>query len=350
MNKPIKVFQLLSRSFLAIVIALPLLFGSLRTHQNAAANPSLFSSESSLPPGPDIPVSRVTPLNELLRASLDLTADLQAAVLSADRYGGASAAGDLTWASQQMAALLYYKKLAGNQMLLLADKIDAVNTEIHSEGIQDMVISANTIAGVQLALAAGDYTPAEKQFAYSIGMSDADIQAMRQRFITADPQKLAGSYLDHMAQLATDLRTLGNIWINPPNFQIPGILAAQGGAPAILAPNQLGRFYQSTTTFQLGNPLTTTATVSLSLRPVNLPPDWMVTVTSSSALLGPGGQITVTVTIMEGSTIPQGSRPRLAVEGYANGHLIGGVVLDVLVPRQASFDGQVRVYLPVIKR
>jgi hypothetical protein len=55
------------------------------------------------------------------------------------------------------------------------------------------------------------------------------------------------------------------------------------------------------------------------------------------------------VTVSEGSAIPQGIQPRLAVEGYANGQLIGGVVLDVLVPNQAFFDGNLRVYLPFVR-
>jgi hypothetical protein len=94
--------------------------------------------------------------------------------------------------------------------------------------------------------------------------------------------------------------------------------------------------------------LSAQANITLSLRPVDLPPDWMTTITPSSALLDPGHQTTITVTISEGSAVPQGIQPRLAVEGYANGQLIGGVVIAVLVPWQAFFDGKLRLYLPVI--
>jgi hypothetical protein len=41
--------------------------------------------------------------------------------------------------------------------------------------------------------------------------------------------------------------------------------------------------------------------------------------------------------------------PRVAIEGYAGSTLLGGVVLDVLVPNYVPF-GMRTVYLPLIKR
>jgi hypothetical protein len=59
---------------------------------------------------------------------------------------------------------------------------------------------------------------------------------------------------------------------------------------------------------------------------------------------------TVTVTIIAGSPIPQGSLPRVAVEGYKGSLLLGGIVVDVVAPAYVFFDGHLRMFLPLIRR
>ena len=73
-------------------------------------------------------------------------------------------------------------------------------------------------------------------------------------------------------------------------------------------------------------------------------------VTPSQADLAPGQQTTVTVTITAGSPLPQGSLPRVAVEGYANGQLLGGVVIDIMAPNYVPFDGKLHQYFPAVKK
>jgi hypothetical protein len=46
----------------------------------------------------------------------------------------------------------------------------------------------------------------------------------------------------------------------------------------------------------------------------------------------------------------QGAQPRVAIEGYISDTLIGGVVLDVMIPEAAFFDGKLRIYLPLVVR
>jgi len=66
--------------------------------------------------------------------------------------------------------------------------------------------------------------------------------------------------------------------------------------------------------------------------------------------LTPGQQTTVTVSVIAGSPVPQGSTPRVAVEGYAGSELLGGVVISVLVPDYRPFDGKVHLFLPLVSR
>ena len=85
----------------------------------------------------------------------------------------------------------------------------------------------------------------------------------------------------------------------------------------------------------------------MSARQIDLPADWMVDISPNQISLAPGQQMTVTVSVIAGSPVPQGSTPRVAVEGYVGSQLLGGVVIDIMVPNYAPFDGKLHVYLPM---
>ena len=78
------------------------------------------------------------------------------------------------------------------------------------------------------------------------------------------------------------------------------------------------------------------ATIELCTRRVDLPSDWMVSVTPITVMLAAGEQTTATVATRPGTAAVQGTQPRLAIEGYANDELIGGVALDVMVSKRFS--------------
>jgi hypothetical protein len=110
----------------------------------------------------------------------------------------------------------------------------------------------------------------------------------------------------------------------------------------------MAQIHETHTTIQLGNPLTQTATIDVVVRPIDLPADWVVSVFPMQVTLLPGEQVTVTVSIVPGAPAPQGSTPSLAIEGYVDGELLGGVTVNVVVPRYILFDGTWRVYLPIV--
>jgi hypothetical protein len=112
--------------------------------------------------------------------------------------------------------------------------------------------------------------------------------------------------------------------------------------------NTLAQIQDTSTTFQVGNPLTQTTAIDLRARRIDLPADWAVNVSPAQVTLAPGQQTTVTVSILTGSPAPQGSVPRVAVEGYAGSQLLGGVAVDVVVPNYVP--GFLRVYLPLTRK
>ncbi len=69
---------------------------------------------------------------------------------------------------------------------------------------------------------------------------------------------------------------------------------------------------------------------------------------TAQVTLAPGEVATVTVNLLTGSPVPQGSMPRVAVQGYAGSQLLGGVAVDVVVPNYVP--GFLHAYLPLVRK
>jgi hypothetical protein len=292
--------------------------------------------------GGDMTAGRASAANALMEAAMEMTAKYRAAQLSLERYSGAAEAQNLAWASQQAAALVYYKKESGKAMLTVADRLAALVQQIQSEGITDMTVTSAVLQTYQDRLRTQGWTAEEKQAAYSVGLTDEDLAVFLQEHLAGDPNQMAGSVLASLSNLAATLRELGAVLMNPGNFP------PSGGGLAQSTPNNLVRIFSARARIQVRNPLGNTAAVELRIRPVNLPPDWMVNVSPSKATLASGQTITAEVQFTPGMAAVQGLQPRAAVEAFADNTLIGGVVVDVLVPQAVYFDGQLRLYLPLI--
>jgi hypothetical protein len=258
----------------------------------------------------------------------------RAATVSLDRYAGAAAAGDLLWASHQAAALLYHKKRMGQHLLMAADRIETLLQIAQNEGWTDEVLQVEHVKAYQQVLATTGYQQGEIDVFKALGMTDAEIDRMRQQQIAADPNAVTLSRRQYYTNLAQVFRELGEVLANPPNFT--GSPTKRG--EALKNGSNLTRVYEATQPFKVGNPLTVASTIDLKPRRINLPADWMVDVVPDSVTLNAGEQTTATLTVRAGAASIQGDQPRVAVEGYAGSQMIGGVVLDVLIPREVQFD------------
>lgn len=309
----------------------------------------------SLPPvqpGGGLSPARAAALNALDDALAQANAYGTAAAIALDRYGGASAANDLQWASVQQGVLLEYNQLMGTEIITAAMDIDNVINVATSEGITSVVISTSDVIAMQHQLNNNGFSIQEIADAHTIGLTDADIEVIRQSIITAKPEDLAGDLIPKMQQLRDQFYLLGGVLTHPEVFS-PGY-SVSGSAGLVFQPqatgNSLTQVYNSITTIQLANPLTQTTQINVNARRIDLPADWAVDVSPAQVTLKAGEQTTVTVSAIAGSPLPQGSLPRVAVEGYAGSQLLGGVVVDVMVPYYAPFDGKLRMYLPVVNR
>lgn len=295
-----------------------------------------------------IPAARAQALNDLMAASVDLTVKLRAAVLSYDRYAGAAAASDVSWASQQTAAYLYYKQQAGLAMIATADKLDALQQELKGEGFTDLVVAPTALVAYQQRLQSQGFSTDELTAARDLGYTDDIIEGIRQNILAEDPSVKSGGQFALWTDYAAALRAAGLAISAPPPTFSDYAHASSAALRAQATSDNLVQSYANATTVQVGNPLSQTATIDLHARRLDLPADWMVSVSPSSVTLAPGGQATVAVTVQPGLSGVQDTEPRVAVEGYANGQLLGGVVVGVALPQWRFFDGRLRVYLPAV--
>jgi hypothetical protein len=302
-------------------------------------------------PDANISAARAAALNAVSSALADANAYGGAAALALDRYGGASEARNLIWAAEQANARLYYEQQMGAALLTYAEGLDAFVQVLIDEGETDIQITVSDVITYQQRLATQGFTAQEIADAHLIGLSDAEIEEFRQGVIAADPATLAGSVLDIYTNEAAISRELGNALLQSYSFS-PGlsVSGSAGLGPSVVISNTLAQIDNAVSTLQVGNPLTQTAVIDLHPRRIDLPADWTVSVSPEQVTLGPGEEATVTVSVLTGSLVPQGSLPRVAVEGYAGSQLLGGVEVEIVVPQYVPFDGNLRLYLPMLRR
>jgi hypothetical protein len=302
----------------------------------------------SLPPrqpGNGVSAARAAAENAGTQALVAALVKLEAATIASERYRSATEARDLQWASLQASAADFYAQQASTALRDSADAIDAYVKILRSEGLTALPISIADVRAYQGRLRTQGFNPQELAELRLIGTDNAAIEAERQGLISLAPERMVGDALARLEQLADAYRGMAEDLHASSRFESSQPDQQAGATPD----HRLARAGAIQNTIQIGNPFDTSTTIDLRLRPIDLPPDWIVTLSASSIELAPGQQRPVTVTIVPGTTV-QGSIAQVAVEGYAAGNLVDGVAFSVAVPRQQPFDGRFHAYLPVVQR
>jgi hypothetical protein len=309
----------------------------------------VFLTFPPVQPGANVSSARAAALNAVSTALLNAEAYANAEDTAFDRYGGASEANNLLWASEQVSEMTYYQQQYGNALSAYADSLDHFVAVLQSESETETAITLADATSYQARLASSGFTAQEIADAHQAGWTDADIEAFRQEIIASDPVDLTGDWLDIYTQEAADMRSISDGLLHPtlfnPGFHVGG---SAGRAPQSSG-NLMAQIQNSTETIRVSNPLTQSATINLQTRRIDLPADWAVSVSPAQVTLAPGEQITATVTIAAGAPLPQGSLPSVAVEGYSGSQLLGGVTIQVVVPKYRVFDGKFHQFFPLVR-
>jgi hypothetical protein len=303
-----------------------------------------------LQPTPTRSPARTAALNALMESSLQFETHIFGAVVSYDRYAGAAEANELEWTSTQAGAYLFYLHQAANDMIHIGDRLDALIQVARSEGATDVYVTAEEYRRYQDRLRTQGFTSEEISAATLVGFNSEALEAIRQRRLSRKPEDAAGSVLEGWSTFAATIRYAGHAILNPPGFGVSisagaGLQAANQTPPASLV-----RVFDTDSTIHVGNPLSQRATIQLKARSISLPPDWTVMLSPQQVTLDPGQVVEVTVRVHPGTAAVQGAQPRVAIEGYVANQLIGGIGVDIALPRYVFFDGKNRKYLPLVRR
>jgi len=303
-----------------------------------------------LQPSAEIPAARAAAVNELIRSGLDLTSLLTAAAVTYDRYAGAVEANEFGYATQQASAFDHYLTQSALKMNELADKMDTLVAELNSEGLKFLLAEQDFIE-YQQRLATEGFNAQEIQAARMVGKDDEGIALSLQRRLALDPAAVSGWFDVKMTEAAQAFRDLSFALLWEPPFGGSTGSAGRVAAGSMLleeTPN-LVRTGEAEFSFEVGNPHAVETTIDLRVRRIDLPTDWVILISQESLTLGPGEQATVTARAIPGLPGVQGTLPRFAVEGLANGELVGGVEFSVYLPEYVPFLGSDLVYLPLLQ-
>ncbi|MDO8598299.1 MAG: hypothetical protein Q7R45_16945, partial [Sulfuricaulis sp.] len=241
--------------------------------------------------GANVSVRRAAALNAVSAALADVNAYGTAATVALDRYGGASEAKNLEWAAQQANARLFYQEKMGDALLAYAFELDVFVQVLGDEGETDVLVTAGDMISYQQRLATTGFTAQEIADAKLIGLTDADIEEFRQGVIAANPNDIAGNLLDIYTSEAAISRELGQAMRAPSTYE-PGLSIS--GSPGLqlsaASGNTLAQINNLLEILLLGNPLTQTALIDVRARRIDLPADWMVSVSPAQVSLAPGEQ------------------------------------------------------------
>lgn len=305
--------------------------------------------------GNGISAAQAQALNTLADALNTAHAHGAAAIIAFDRYGGATLAHDLQWASVQVQELNANKAAMGSAYLLAADALEAWLAVLEDEQVADEMLTLEQLLARQQQLASVGYPPAETALMRAIGMSDDVIATMLADELGHEYTAAIPSFHASIANLATIFRDLGGSILYPPTFGMRvgggrGLLAAGVEEPPLVPiTNNLARLYEMTSTVQLGNPKDSEQTIDLRVLPIELPAGWAVEVTPREVTLDAGAVTTVTLHFIPSGPTVQGTSVRVAVEGHIGNELIGGVVAEMLIPYNVDkVDTHLLTFLPVV--
>lgn len=186
-----------------------------RSDFNLIATPQVLPAAGATPDWGPIPPARAAALTALRASLLELVSNLQAGQISVDRLGGAMQANDEQWTTRQSEALLHYKRQSGAAMIVVADHLEALVVELKAEGIATIMVNPDAYRQYQQRLQAG-LSPQELEAAHSIGLTDAEIEAGRQKRLACDPNQVSGELLSESQGAAESLRELGRRWSRLP--------------------------------------------------------------------------------------------------------------------------------------
>ncbi len=178
---------------------------------------------------PDIPpategegasAQRVAAVNALASESVLLLAQLRAANITLDRYGGAIRDNALEAAQRQIETLAALEHAAGNTMARVADRVEALRAVCEAEGY-DVEITADDVRAYQDDLRQNGFDADSMRALEFLAASEEEMDWALQEHLAVDPDEATGSVLALMGFAAQATREMAEVLKSMPNPGMP---------------------------------------------------------------------------------------------------------------------------------
>jgi hypothetical protein len=319
--------------------------------------PETFSPPT-IPAGNGITPAQAAALNELAQTSSELLSLNLALGATAQRMNWASQAANIV--SGSSSAILYPQSKSSFLYLDLqyeayrdfanqyANKLDEFSSEIDvllaaSPGADTLRFQPEDFQNTRDEISSTGFGAETESFYQQTGLSDRLISQL-ENDIVADFdggtfEHISWSYLMHDIQI--DAAAIANRL--RAQYPIPIGLQANQNLATVIEPTVFVRpvVFQ----FDVGHPFNNTRDVKLVVKPVNLPLNWTYELSSNSFTLDSDEVAEATLTLYPGKKMLGGDLVQVAVEGYVDGELVGGILMEHNTPHLAPLSD---LYLPMI--
>lgn len=292
----------------------------------------------------DVTQAQADALNALSQTSADILALNLATGVTRQRMNWAAQAGELNDLDRQYAAFLGFMSQYVQKLRTLASQHDDLLAATEGAGMNNGIYYPEDYEAAYAELEQQGFDTETETYLLGSGL-DADlIEEIRQDILAEGVGRTftTTSFYDILRQTRDEALALADRY----EAQYDGLQARQSlaAAPATLQPEV--QTYQ----FRVGHTLPTTETVELVIKPVSLPIDWSTGLSDQSLSLAPGEVTTATLTLTPGEAVPEQSTIQVAVEGYVDGALIGGVLFSYNVPAVTTVRFTNHIFLPTVLR
>jgi hypothetical protein len=171
-----------------------------------------------LPTLAGIPPARIAATNLVMSALADLCSKLAAAQVTRDRLGGAVAARNEEGTYRQGLALVDLKGQSGAALLLLADRLEAWSKTVDKDQTLASLDEATRekVREAQAKLRDQGFSPQQQQAFEKMGLTAAQVEALRQTELAANFADLRETFGDAVDNLIPALREWGKMWTSLP--------------------------------------------------------------------------------------------------------------------------------------
>ncbi|MCR4396847.1 MAG: hypothetical protein NUW07_08980 [Candidatus Saccharicenans sp.] len=167
-------------------------------------------------PGNGVTKARAEAINAVLAAAVDLTAKMRAARFSVERYSGAVRAGDEEWARRQLENAIRYERESGLAMLIVADRLEALNRVAQKENVPDMLITPELINSYRNYLRQKGFSPEELEACRAVNLTAEEIEEMKAAILSDEPLEGPTSLYQSTKELASALREFAKLLLTLP--------------------------------------------------------------------------------------------------------------------------------------